>query len=268
METWTVMVTGASSGLGEAFARALAPRVRQLVLVARREDRLVLLRSELVAAHANLDEVRVCRVDLAVAAERDRLVAAEAADVDLLVNNAGLGDYGDFAGSAWERTQAMLDVNMVALTHLAHAALLGMRARRRGAILNISSLAGEVFMPDFAVYAATKAYVTRFSEGLRLEVRGEGVTVVAVCPGPVETEFGMVARRSGQKKNDLPLYRLLHARPEQVVEEALTAMAAGRARVFPSWRVRWLAAGIRWLPDWLLRRVLGRRMRRSTESVG
>jgi short-subunit dehydrogenase len=264
METWTAMVTGASSGLGEAYARALAPKVRRLVLVARREDRLVLLRAELVAAHATLEEVRICRADLADAADRDRLADGACREIDLLVNNAGLGDYGDFAGSDWERNRAMIEVNVTALTRLAHAVVPGMRRRGRGAILNVSSLAGEVFIPDFAVYAATKAYVTRFSEGLRLEVRGDGIAVVAVCPGPVRTEFGEVARRAGQKKSDLPLYSLIYARPEQVVEESLAALVSGRARVFPSWRVKLVAAGLRLLPLWADRLILGRRPRKSS----
>ncbi len=263
-ESWTAMVTGASSGLGEVFARMLAPRVRRLVLVARREDRLLTLRAELVAAHANLDEVRICRADLSVEAERERLAAAECGEIDLLINNAGLGDYGDFAGSDWERSRAMLEVNVAALTRLAHAVLPGMRARRRGGIINVSSLAGELFMPDFAVYAATKAYVTRFSEALRLETREDGIAVVAVCPGPVHTEFGAVAHRPGQSKRDMPLYGLLYARPEKVVSDALDALHSGRACVFPTWRVRWLAAGIRWLPVRVLRGVMGRRPRRSS----
>jgi short-subunit dehydrogenase len=262
----TAMVTGASSGLGEAYARALAPRVRRLVLVARREDRLMMLRAELVAAHANLEEVRVCRVDLADPADRERLAAAEAAGIDLLVNNAGLGDYGDFAGSEWARNAAMMEVNMAALTRLTHAVLPGMRRRRRGGIINVSSLAGEVFIPDFAVYAATKAYVTRFSEALRLEVRGDGVRVVAVCPGPVRTEFGAVARRAGRTKGDLPLYGLMYARPERVVAESLAALAAGRARVFPGWPVRVAAAGLSLLPRWTQTLVLARRPRRSSEN--
>lgn len=258
------MVTGASSGLGEAFARALAPRVRRLVLVARREDRLVMLRAELMAAHANLEEVRVCRADLGERADRERLAASECGEVDLLVNNAGLGDYGDFAGSDWARTQAMIDVNMTALTRMAHAVLPGMRRRRRGGLINVSSLAGEIFIPDFAVYAATKAYVTRFSEALRLEVREDGVTVVAVCPGPVHTEFGQVARRGGRAKRDLPLYGSIYERPERVVSEALSAFEGGRARVFPGWPVRLVAAGIGLLPAWAGRLVLGRRPRRSS----
>ena len=264
MKDFTVMVTGASSGLGEAYARALAPRVRRLVLVARREDRLVMLRAELVAAHANLDEVRVCRADLGEAGDRERLVAAECGEVDLLVNNAGLGDYGDFAGSEWARTQAMIEVNMTAVTRLAHAVLPGMRRRRRGGIINVSSLAGEIFIPDFAVYAATKAYVTRLSEGLRLEVRDDGVAVLAVCPGPVHTEFGQVARRGGRAKRDLPFYGRIYARPERVVSESLAAFEAGRPKVFPGWPVRLVAAGIGLLPGWAGRIILGRRPRRST----
>lgn len=264
MEQWTAMVTGASSGLGEAFARALAPRVKRLVLVARREDRLLLLRAELMAAHANLEEVRVCRVDLADPTEREHLAATEAGTIDLLVNNAGLGDYGDFAGSDWARNQAMLEVNMTAVTRLAHAVLPGMRQRKRGGIINLSSLAGEIFMPDFAVYAATKAYVTRFSEALRLEVREDGIAVVAVCPGPVRTEFGAVARRGGLTKKDMPFYGAIYARPEQVVADALAALATGKARVFPSWPVRSLAAALRMLPLWAERLILGRRPRKSS----
>jgi uncharacterized protein len=264
MEHWTAMVTGASSGLGEAFARALGPRVKRLVLVARREDRMLMMRAELMAAHANLEEVRVCRVDLADPVERDHLAATEAGGIDLLVNNAGLGDYGDFAGSDWARTRAMLEVNISAVTRLAHAVLPGMRQRKRGGIINVSSLAGEVFMPDFAVYAATKAYVTRFSEALRLEVREDGVAVVAVCPGPVRTEFGAVARRDGTTKKDLPFYGAIYAKPEQVVTEALAGLVSGKARVFPSWPVRSLAAALGGLPWWAARLILGRRPRKSS----
>lgn len=268
MDDFHVMVTGASSGLGEAFARALAPRVRRLVLVARREDRLLMLRAELVAAHANLEEVRVCRADLADPGDFEDLVRRECGEIDLLVNNAGLGDYGDFAGAEWVRVQTMMDVNMVALTRLTHAVLPGMRRRRRGGVIQVSSLAGEVFIPDFAVYAATKAYVTRFSEALRLEVREDGVTVVAVCPGPVATEFGAVARRGGRERRPLPLYNFLYTSAERVVSEALAAFTAGRARVFPGWPVRLAAAGIGVLPVWAERRLLGRRPRRAIAATG
>ena len=148
------------------------------------------------------------------------------------------------------------------MTRLAHGVLPGMRARGAGVILNVSSLAGEIFIPDFAVYAASKAYVTRFSEALRIEVRGDGVRVVAVCPGPVRTEFGAVARRGEHGRSERPLYGLLYATPEEVVAAALAAVEAGRAQVFPTWRVAWLAAGLQWLPAWGRRLALSRRPRR------
>ena len=116
---------------------------------------------------------------------------------DLLVNNAGLGDYGEFAAADWERVEAMLRVNIRALTRLCHAVVPAMRELGGGSIINVSSLASIVPMPDFAVYAATKAYVTSFSEALRLEVETHGIRVLALCPGPVPTEFGDVARRPG-----------------------------------------------------------------------
>ena len=107
----------------------------------------------------------------------------------LLVNNAGLGDYGEFSSSEWEKVQALLDVNIAALTHLTHGFLPPMIAAGRGAILNVSSLAGDLPIPDFAVYAASKAYVSSFSEALRLELRGSGVHVVLIEPGPIESRF-------------------------------------------------------------------------------
>jgi len=234
-----------------------------MILVARREDRLVLLRAELVAAHANLQEVKICRADLADAGDRERLALAECGEVDLLVNNAGLGDYGDVAGAEWARLREMIEVNVTAVTRLAHAVVPGMRRRRRGGIIHISSLAGEVFMPDFGVYAASKAFVTRFSEALRLEVRGDGVSVVAVCPGPVKTEFGEVARRGGRTKKELPLYGLMYATPERVVAVAMAAYQANRAKVFPGWPVSLVAFGMRWLPWWVIRLVFGHRPRRA-----
>lgn len=263
------LITGASAGLGVEFARQIAPKARRLVLVARREDRLLHLCAELMAAHPNLEEIDIRPVDLANETERAGLAHEIAArgDIDLLVNNAGLGDYGEFAHADWAKTAQMLAVNITALTHLAHAVLPGMTARRRGGIINVSSLAGEIFIPDFAAYAATKAYVTRFSEALRMEVKDAGLRVVAVCPGPVPTEFGEVAQRGGEKKKDPPLYRWMYSTAETVAREGLAALEAGRPQVFPSWRVRLAAAGIRALPLPLKRAVLSRRPRRASPNA-
>lgn len=249
----TALVTGASAGLGEAFARALAARVKRLVLVARREDRLQALAEELRAAHPSLVEVRVRRCDLSSAADVEALVREEIPHLDLLINNAGLGDYGPLATADWEKGARQLGVNVAALTRLTHAALPAMQARGRGGIINVSSLAGELFMPEFAIYAATKAYVSSFSEAVRLEAQPYGVSVVAVCPGPVHTEFGSVAERAGKKRRPIPCYEYLYTSAEQVVDDALTALETGRPRVFPNWRIRTLACLVRWLPRPLLR---------------
>src|SRR5205807_10160546 len=118
-------------------------------------------------------------------------------DIDILINNAGLGDYGSFATSDPERNDRIIQVNIAALTKLTRALLPQMIARKRGAILNVSSSAGFLPIPGMNVYAASKAYVNSFSEALRAEVRDAGVTVTALCPGPVHTEFGDAAKRPG-----------------------------------------------------------------------
>src|ERR1043166_9616212 len=183
------LITGASSGIGREFARQLANRARTLILVARRSERLADLRDELLNRNPNLN-VHLRVVDLADKAQIEFLVdslAHDRIDVDLLINNAGVGDSGPFAKSDPARNEQMLLVNVVALTSLTHRLLPQMIAKRRGGILNVSSSAGLFSIPGDAVYAATKAYVTSFSEALRAELRGKGVSVCAVCPGPVQT---------------------------------------------------------------------------------
>ena len=261
----TALITGASSGLGAEFVRQLAPKVRRLHLVARREDRLLLLRAESMAACPNLESVEIHAVDLGDEEARARLLDAVGGTVDLLINNAGMGDYGAFDDSDWPKVRAMMELNMTALVHLSHGVLAGMKARKKGGIVNISSLASMLFIPDFAVYAATKAFVTQFSEALRLEARGDGVAVVAVCPGPVPTEFGQQARRAGEKRTEIPSYGFFYATPQQVVAEALEALERGRALVFPSLKVRLAAWLLRSMPRLALRAILAGRPRKSTK---
>jgi len=285
------LVTGASAGLGEEFARQLAPRCGILVLVARRVERLQATAAALRAAYPGL-VVRVAECDLADAAARAGMVAELAADgvaPDLLVNNAGLGDYGEFVSSEWPKVEAMLKVNVEALTHLTYLLLPGMLGEGnaleggtltrsatggeggtltrsatkgggwRGGVINVSSLASLVPIPDFAVYAATKAYVTSFSEALRMELRGSGIPVLAVCPGPVSTEFGEVAQRAGGGK--LGTSKLIYVAKEKVVREALVALVADRARLFPGWQVAALAALISVVPICLVRLAMAARPR-------
>jgi uncharacterized protein len=229
------LITGASAGIGTEFARQLAGRVRSLILVARREERLVELRDELQQQYPRID-VRIQKTDLADPAQLKELIAwldRETLDVDLLVNNAGLGDTGPFATSDPIRNEQMALVNIVALTSLTRHLLPPMIAKQHGGILNVSSSAGFLPIPGDAVYAATKAYVTSFSEALRAELRGTGVSVCALCPGPVRTEFQEVASRPGRRVKPGPGPEFLQVAVEQVVRDALTGLEADRPVVIP-----------------------------------
>ena len=191
------MITGASSGLGAEFARQLAPVAGTLVLVARRAVSLDEMKLELEARYTGL-RVVVYVMDLTRENQNRDFVEwlkREKIRVNFLVNNAGMGDRGPFVTGDGAKIQAMLELNVVALTRLTHDLLPMLVEGGRGAILNVSSIAGLIPLPHMSVYAATKAYVNSFSDGLRMELRDTGITVTAVLPGPVETEFGRVASR-------------------------------------------------------------------------
>ncbi len=256
----TALITGASSGLGAEFARQLAPQAQSLVLVARRHDRLEALRAELSGAYPGL-AVFTYVLDLADAEARlgfVRWLNEQGIVVDFLVNNAGLGDHGPFESSEWDRVRAMLDVNVAALTHLTHALLPMLHGAGRAAILNVSSVASFFPLPNLAVYAATKAYVTSFSEALRMELRDTGVSVTALCPGPVHTEFFDVATRPGDEGNaahyeTMPAFRVT---PEEAVAEGLAAVARDRARVIPGPLLAAAVAVAALVPFFLVRQIL------------
>jgi hypothetical protein len=236
-EGCTALITGASSGFGSEFARQLAPRARALVLVARRNDRLEALRAEFAEKFPEL-AVFIYAADLADEGARAglaRWLHEQGIAVDFLVNNAGLGDHGDFETSDWDRVRAMIAVNVSALTHLTHLLLPSLRSSGRAAILNVSSVASFFPVPNMAVYSATKAYVTSLSEALRMELRDTGVSVTALCPGPVRTEFFDVAARPGDEGKtphfeSMPLFRVT---PAEAVRAGLEAVARDRARVVP-----------------------------------
>jgi uncharacterized protein len=232
------LITGASAGIGREFAHQLARRAKSLTLIARREQRLNELRDQLKEHYPNV-AVSVRKTDLADLAHLNELLEwldREKIDVDLLINNAGLGDSGDFATSDPIRNEKMTLVNIVALTTLTRHLLPRMIAERRGGILNVSSSAGFLPIPDFAVYAATKAYVTSFSEALRAELRGTGVSVCALCPGPVHTEFQDVAKRPGAKPDTGPEFVFVPV--ERIVRDALTALEADRPLLIPGFPMK------------------------------
>ena len=191
----TILITGASSGIGLELARQLAGAARALVLVARREDRLQQLKSELLEQYPEL-QVSVQGCDLADTDATERMLDAvqdNVGQVDVLINNAGFGDVCLFERTSWSKLDQMIRLNVHSLTYLTHRLLGPMLERGRGGVLNVSSGFGLTYTPSVATYAGTKHYVTCFSEVLRMECRGTGVVVSQLCPGPVATEFLDVA---------------------------------------------------------------------------
>jgi len=250
------LVTGASAGIGREFAQQLAGRSGSLVLVARRLDRLEELRAELTKKNPDLN-VHCRAVDLSQPTEVEGLFAAlteEGIAIDFLINNAGLGDRGVFATGEPERLHEMLGVNIVALTMLTRAFLPGMIAKKRGAILNVSSSAGFLSIRKMAVYAASKAYVTSFSEGVRGEVRKQGIVVSALCPGPVDTEFSSVARRNIGKP-PYPSPSFMHVPVEAVVRAGLAAIERDKPLVVPGLVMKIAMLLVRLTPRAILRHV-------------
>jgi short-subunit dehydrogenase len=265
----SALITGASAGIGREFARQLAGRARSLILVARREQRLNELRDELTQHHPNL-RIHIRETDLAKLPQVEEITAwleREQIDVDLLINNAGLGDSGAFATSDPTRNEQMTLVNVVALTSLTRRLLPQMIARKRGGILNVSSSAGFLPIPEFAVYAATKAYVTSYSEALRAELRGTGVSVCVLCPGPVHTEFQEVANRPGGQPDSGPEF--VHVPVDQVVRDALAALEADRPLVIPGFLMKLGMLFVRLTPMPILRwawRVSAKRSNKITTA--
>ena len=256
----TALITGASSGLGAEFARQLAPFAQSLVLVARRNDRLEALRAELAEKFPELS-VFIYAADLADEGARGAFAGwlrEQGIQVDFLVNNAGLGDHGAFETSDWSRVRAMIDVNISALSHLTHLLLPSLRASGRAAILNVSSVASFFPLPNMAVYAATKSYVTSFSEALRMELRDTGVSVTALCPGPVATEFFATATRAGEEDlaahyESMPIFKVT---PAVAVRTGLEAVARDRARVVPGPILAVAVAVAALIPFFVVRQIL------------
>lgn len=264
-EQCTAIVTGASSGLGAEFARQLAPKAATLVLVARRAEALETVKAEVLALRPGL-VVHCCAGDLATDAGRDSVLAeldGLKVKPNLLINNAGMGDYGSFASGDVARARAQIDLNITALVAMTHAMIPRLAASASAGILNVSSLAGNVPMPDLAVYGATKAFVTSFSEALRIELLDRRIVVTALCPGPTPTNFGRNATRPGGGDTNREGQGLLRVPPDFVVAEGLRALGEGRACIFPGAGVSLLAPLFRIMPRALLRWALERRHRKE-----
>lgn len=247
----SALVTGASSGIGEEMVRQLARAGVSTVVVARRADRLDALAAE-------LDGIEVLVADLGnpdgVDAVAERIAAEGTRAVDLVVNNAGFGTSGDFVDLDPDRLAAEINLNIGALTRLSHAAVSAMAPRRRGWLLNVSSIAGFQPAPRLAVYAATKAYVTSLSESLHGELSGRGVVVSALCPGLTKTEFQSVSNTEGYQTT-FPDFVWTSVR--DVAAAGLHGVAKNRAVIVPGPLYKGFVAASGVTPRWLKRALSG-----------
>ncbi len=256
------LVTGASSGIGEAFARALARRQMRLILVARSRDKLTRLAADLVDRYRV--QAEVVAVDLAdedgvrcLLAEIERLRMP----VDLLINNAAVGCYGPFESIPLERDRRQVLLNVAAVVDLAHAVAPGMLERGGGAIVNVGSVLSYWPTPSHAVYAASKAFVLSFSQALAAEYESRGLRVLALCPGSTATSFGEAAGAPASRARFGVLSRLVVRRPEQVVLTAIKALESGAPVVVDGPLNRAAVRVQHLLPRMLIARLIARRSR-------
>ena len=249
------LITGASTGIGAAFARKLAALGRNVLLVARSEDKLIALCNEL----GRLTSIRAqyLALDLTDPEARSQLfeeTKKRDLEIDTLINNAGFGSMNDFANLDLERELEMIELNITAVVDLTHRFLGPMRERKRGTIINVASTAGFQPVPYMATYAATKAFVLSFSEALWDENRRHGIHVMALCPGVTETNFFDAAGI------DRPPMRAVQT-PEEVVETALRALPRKKSLVISGWANWFVVEAERFLPRSAVTKVAGNALR-------
>jgi short-subunit dehydrogenase len=251
-----VLITGASSGFGEEFARQYAEQGHSLVLVARRLDRLQRL-AEALRQQFRVDVV-VERVDLsdvaAVSQLHQRLRERDIA-IDILINNAGHGLQGPFLGAQLDAALAMVQLDVASLTAVTHVFAQDMRTRGRGKILLVASLLAYQGVQNFAVYSAAKAYVLRLAEALHRELKRDGITVTALCPGMSDTGFATAAQQK-----ITPALKLLMMKPAPVVRAGIRALDAGRMSVVPGLANKAMVMFTWATPRWLHQAIFSRAM--------
>jgi len=255
----TTLITGASSGIGAAFARKFAALGRNVFLVARSEDKLITLCNEL----GRMSGIRAQYValDLTEPDAPARLFEESkkrGLEIDMLINNAGFGSMGYFSNLDSAREVEMIDLNIRALVDITHRFLIPMRERKQGTIINVASTAGFQPVPFMATYAATKAFVLSFSEALSEENRPYGIHVMALCPGVTETNFFEAAHM------DRPPMRGSQT-PEEVVDAALRGMKRHKSSIISGWTNKLVAFAVRLFPRSVVLRLTGRVLRQRFE---
>ena len=240
----TAIVTGASSGIGEHFARMLAARGYDVVIAARRLERLEALAKDIESKHDVT--VTPIKIDLGVAGAAEALFAeTEGAgmEVEVLINNAGFGTQGYFPEIPWAKTAEQIQLNVVSLTEATYRFVGAMRARRKGYVLNVASIGAYMPVPGYATYAAGKAYVRNFSEALDHELRGSGVRVCCLCPGPTETEFIAVAGQA------IPAWqKIAFMSAERCARIGMRALFGGRRLIVAGLINTLTMLSLRWTP--------------------
>ena len=247
-----VLITGASGGIGKEFARIFARENFDVIAVARSQDKLEILKIELEQFGV---QVQVVVQDLSVSGA-GAAVFEQTGDVDVLVNNAGFGEYGSFVKTDWDKERRMIDLNIKALTELCDLYVKGMVDRGHGKIMNVASTAAFFPGPNMAVYFATKAYVLSFSEALSVELDGTGVSVSALCPGPTRSDFQKNASMEGESfaRGNLPS-------SQEVAEYGYASMMKGDVVAVHGWRNRFMIWSNRFVSRAMMRRILKRMMK-------
>ncbi len=257
-EKWA-LITGASSGLGVDFAHELAAEGYHLVLVARRLDRLRDVATELEARHAI--RATIIGMDLSLpdsSVELKRQLDSEGITIDVLINNAGFGVFGEFVEASLAKTSNMVQLNITSLTELTHLFAADMIMRRRGKIMLVASVVAYQPSPNYAVYGATKAYVLSLGEALHEELKPHGITVTVLSPGATATEFFDV---SGQPSSPMKRAFMMSSRP--VVKMGLAAMQKGHASVVPGWKNKLMTFSTRFVPRIFQRKIAHRVLRKN-----
>jgi len=251
-----VLITGASSGFGEEFARQYAEQGHSLVLVARRLDRLERL-AEALRQQFRVDVVveRVDLSDVAAVSQLHQRLRERNIAIDILINNAGHGLQGPFLGAQLDAALAMVQLDVASLTAVTHVFAQDMRTRGRGKILLVASLLAYQGVQNFAVYSAAKAYVLRLGEALHRELKRDGITVTALCPGMSDTGFATAAQQK-----ITPALKLLMMKPAPVVRAGIRALDAGRMSVVPGLANKAMVMFTWATPRWLHQAIFSRAM--------